>query len=138
MGVNKRILNNSKLEEIHKEIHPGSMWTSAAPEFIFRYHDQKIAKVCFIDVNAEVIVRETYSPWSYVSNDKGTFFSRIHRVEDQIHGVDIIDTDNLQSMFMELSVNSTPVKVKLQSSSFADYLNNDISYAIKSISKLIK
>lgn len=128
--MDKFILKNGRLEEIGHDKSQGG-W-AAYPEFIFYYCDKQVARVSFTGSIANVQVGTTFDPWAYVSNDKSQYFARIHVLEDQLHGVNVIEMDNLQALYMEYSLNNKPKSVKtiLTPSNFAEALNNEIKYAI--------
>ena len=103
MGVRKNILNNSRLVEIKEETH--ATWKFEPVSYEYYYFNVKLARVGFNGSKCEVEVYETFAPWAYVTNNTDKFFVKISKVEDQIHGVNIIEMDNLQAMFIEQETN---------------------------------
>ena len=100
--MDKNILVNGRLELIEKQ----NTW-SQDRAFMFTYHGRQVAKISFQGNSLNVVPISTFDPWAYVSNDKGQYFARIHKVEDQIHGVNVIETHNLQALYLELTVNNS-------------------------------
>jgi len=117
----KFILKNGRLEITDKHSWGG-------PEFMFYYFNRQVAKVAFEGTDLKVKVITTLDPWACVSNDKRQFFARIHVLEDQLHGVDVIDLENLQALYMEYSVNQLKT-VQTNPSSFAEALQKEVEYA---------
>lgn len=107
--IDKAILNKSRLEEIRKTTPVKSFGSFQIDkqEFIYYYCDKQVAKVIFEGNDVKVAVIKVFNPWSYIVNDNYQYFARIHRVEDQLHGVDVISTDIPQALFVEFSVNKT-------------------------------
>ena len=100
--VTRNILNNSTLTKVEKE--PKSFW-EVADVYEYRYFGEHVAEVTFNGAKCEVGVEVVHGPWAYVKNNNREFFAKISVVESQMHGVNIIDLENLQSMFLEMITN---------------------------------
>jgi len=144
MGTTRNILNNSKIIPI--EVDKKDNWIYLDTHE-YHYFDDKVAQVSFNGSKCEVEIQETFAPWAYVSNNSGEYFVKISRVEDQIHGVNIIEMDNLQALFIERECNLNLKRGKeilidsgftsgnITPGGFATAFQNNINNAIGSMSK---
>ena len=138
--VTKNILNNSKLIKIKEDPNKVFAGWRTVASFEYWYFDQKVAEVSFSSTKCDVEVYDVYAPWAHIENNKRQFFAKLHIIDDQLHGVNIIEFDNLQSLFMEYEVNTNIKADKtltsiLSAQQFAKTFNDNTKQIIASMSR---
>lgn len=111
-------------------------WKDKIAVYEYYYFNVKVASVSYNSSSVHVGVHEAFAPWAYVHNNSGRYLCKISRVEDQIHGVNIIEMDNLEALFVEQEVNESKKAdaswlVSKDSENFSALLKQNIDYATK-------
>lgn len=148
--MRRALINKCALVET-KDSHGWGQGSAARwavdPHFYdFYYYNRKIATVEFSSYT-KVYINKTYSPWSLVTNaDETHVLCRFNRVEDEFHGVDLIDEQVLIALYLEKQVNDSLKEVQIpkdedwSTSAWKKILEGEIKAATKTFdfSGLIK
>jgi len=97
MRITRRIINQCSLVKVE---HKQSTW-QYEDYYDFYYYHKKVCSAFFNSEHNQTITA-ICEPWSSVRNAKNEMFlTRINRIEDEIHGVDVIDAEYIQALYME-------------------------------------
>jgi hypothetical protein len=116
----------------------------------YHYCNVKIATVSYSKSSGEVDVHDIFTPWGWFTNNDGSFFCKMSIVEDQVLGVNIIDLDNVVTLFVEHETNLdiqagkkviinafTPATGYVTAAGFAQMLEDNIVQAANSMKGML-
>lgn len=112
-------------------------WGQGVDTFDFYYYSKKVAVFHFNDVKWPIL-RTIEKPWAYLrTHDNQHVLTKISQVEDQIHGVDVIDFNYMQALYMEFLVNEEVRNDRLKQASRQMGAMNDnvLKYTANSIAQ---
>jgi hypothetical protein len=100
--VRRALLNKCTLIRVTER----TGWNVAYELYDFYYYNKKVASVHLREDTFKVVITDVFSPWSKVINhDETQTLCRFHRVEDEFHGVDLIDDQVIMALYLEMTVN---------------------------------
>ena len=103
--IERDILNACQLVGQVKRVIPTGSFPPVQTNFDFYYKLKKICTVTYTKDHIPIILT-TVEPWHICwNNKKEMFLSKITRIENEIHGIDVIEQDYFTTLSVELDVN---------------------------------
>ena len=100
MAIERRIINKCTLVK-NKD---ADRYTLGPQTFEFYYYNKL---VCYTEFTSNIpVILKIQDPWSLVRHSNGNqTLARFNRIEDEYHGVDLIDDDYIIALYNEYEVN---------------------------------